>query len=147
MVMNMINYVTVKNGPVQHWISMQYNRFVPEKFYMSWWSCIPLITPIVTIVFLFVTVQESLETCYQAVVSERLPGNWYLDYVPNSELRCFEVLRQTVQKLMVVLRLLLVNVTLTWQVYVGEHLVPLQSPVLQDLPPTMINSYCIILLY
>lgn len=39
---------------------------------------------------------------------------------------------------MVVLRLLLVSITFTWQVYViGEHLVPLQSPVLQDLPPTM----------
>ena len=38
---------------------------------------------------------------------------------------------------MTVLHLLLVNIDLTWQVYVGKHLVPTHSEILKDLPPIM----------
>ena len=48
----------------------------------------------------------------------------------------FEVVRQNYHKPMVILRLLLINSDLTWQVHVAEHLVPSESPLLKDFPST-----------
>ena len=79
-----------------------------------------------------------MDSCHEAVVAKGLPDNWYLNYVSNSELRCFEVVRQpSPHKPMTVLRLLLVNTDLTWQIYVGGHLVPTQSEILNNLPLMM----------
>ena len=65
-----------------------------------------------------------------------LPESWYRSYVADSELRFFEVVRQTNFHIpMVVVRMLLIQNNLTWQVYVAGHLVPSQSLLLKDFPP------------
>ena len=39
--------------------------------------------------------QESLESCHQTVVAKGFPVTWYTSYEADSELRCFQVVRQT----------------------------------------------------
>lgn len=78
-----------------------------------------------------------MDSCHRTVVAKGLPINWFLSYVPNSELRCFEVVRQNYHKPIVILRLLLISSDLTWQVYVAEHLVPSESVLLKDFPSTV----------
>ena len=74
-----------------------------------------------------------MNSCHRTVVAKGLPINWFLSYVPYSELRCFEVVRQNYHKSIVILRILLISSDLTWQVYIAKHLVPSESVLLNIL--------------
>jgi len=76
-----------------------------------------------------------LELCYKELADKELPDTWFTSYVANKELRLFEVVRQSsFRKPMVIVRMLLIQDNLTWQVYVADHLVPSQSLILKDAP-------------
>lgn len=83
-----------------------------------------------------------MESCHRAVVAKGLPFTWYTSYEADSELRCFQVVRQTnFHRPMVVLRLLLIHNDLTWKVYLADHSVPSQCLVLKDFPPRVSSKF------
>ena len=66
---------------------------------------------------------------------------WYTSYEANSELRYFQVVRQTdFHRTMVVLRLLLIHNSLSWG-YIADHLVPSQCIVLKDFPHRVSSEF------
>lgn len=81
------------------------------------------------------------------VVAKGLPDNWFLSYVPNGELICFEVRRQSFHKPMVILGLLLINSDLTWRICVAKHLVSLECVVIKDYPSTVTGEIVTNIIY
>ena len=57
-----------------------------------------------------------------------------MNYVADRELQCFQVVRQQFNTSMVVLRLILINRDLTYQIYIAGHLVSQQCSILSKLP-------------
>ena len=80
-----------------------------------------------------------MELCYKELADRDLPDTWFTSYIQNNEFRLFEVVRQSSScKPMVIVRMLLIQNDLTWQVYVADHLVPTQSLIIKDIPPEIV---------
>ena len=72
-----------------------------------------------------------------------LLNGWFLNYNNDSfeaEFRIFEAFRQHFRKPLVILRLLIIKLDLTWQVYLADHIVSHQCAIFSDFPRSINNE-------